>query len=149
MTYMRLIPVNKVRKTPLLQSISGRCLTRAAADVLLSRARIMHEGELESGEKAYSGTTLIDLNLGDPSFDLDAEMCANVLELVQKSIPFRLKIGRLARAEAGARMGSPAGFEMETSTSFQLSVVLCIPAPRASVVAGMTGSSGRSVRTNR
>ena len=62
----------------------------------------------------------------DPSFDLDAEMCANVLELVQKSIPFRLKIGRLARAEAGARMGSPAGFEMETLGSVESGEYLAV-----------------------
>lgn len=107
-SYMKLIPIKKSRKIPVLQTVEATALTNYADEVLLSKANVISEGAVceEEGNNEYSGSTYVSIDLADPLFrGLETAESRRVLcEALQSSLSFRIRLMRLARIEAERRV---------------------------------------------
>ena len=120
-----LIPVKKPSRLPLLQEIRGTTLTLFAAEMLISKAVVVSEGETEAIDSAahiYRGSTLISIDLDTVLFDLpkDSMSRERFKKAVSSSIMFRIRLLRLSRKEAERRAAPLFIREMRSDTIFRI-----------------------------
>jgi hypothetical protein len=118
---VRLKPLSKSAKFPLVQAFRGTSLTLSAADALLSGAEVLSEGRVEGepGTRSYSGSTLLTINL-DRRFDLgEGDHLDTLLACVRRSLRMHIGVLRLARQEAERKCAPYLIREMNAETSFR------------------------------
>ncbi len=110
---------------PVLQTVSGLSLTKSADEHLLNHAKFMSEGDIESSEtggSTYYGSTLVTIDLRRTDIDLREEenMPGALIEAVEHSVFFRLRMMRFARVEAERRCLPYLISEMFVQTEFRI-----------------------------
>jgi hypothetical protein len=117
---MDIRPIRKSGTPGVQRDIIARGLAPLADDVLLSAAAIVSEGKLEADgdDTVYAGSTMVTIDL--PSAvrpDTDRTRLVNQL---QRSIGFQLRLMRLARQEAERRSVPLLLGPLEAESSFRL-----------------------------
>jgi hypothetical protein len=122
---LSLKPLQKSLAVPVLQFVRGFSLTKVADEALFSRATTMSEGEvvpLENGENAYYGTTFVTIGL--IADEIDLQLSGNeeqqLIDALECSVLFRLRLMRLARKEAEQRCVPFLPVEMVIETEFRI-----------------------------
>ncbi len=110
---------------PVLQTVSGLSLTKSADEHLLNHAKFMSEGDIESSEtggSTYYGSTLVTIDLRRTDIDLREEenMLGALIEALEHSVFFRLRMMRFARVEAERRCLPYLISEMFVQTEFRI-----------------------------
>lgn len=108
---MEIKPLRKTSAVPLLQEIRAAGESRFAADALLERCAVVTEGEVEVAEgsaPSFSGSVMLRMELDRPGLflPLSDEGKKLLLGALRRSIPFHVRLMRLARKEA-ERMSAP------------------------------------------
>jgi len=116
----------KAVKLPLAQALNGLTLSSFTDGALYASSRILSEGAVvdgDGGERVYSGSTMVSVHLrGGVEQVLDAGPLSDeeLLGAVRRSIGFRLRLLRLARAEAERRCAPFLVREMRTEPAFRI-----------------------------
>ena len=120
-----LIPPRKPSQLPVLQEIRGMSLTASAAQMILSEAKVVSEGE--SNQEApealvYRGSTLFTVDLGAPPFSLpkDEAFLEHFRHAATRSIMLHIGLLRLTRKEAERRAHPKFVREMRADTTFRI-----------------------------
>ena len=104
----RPIGLKKATKVGLRRSANGRLtLTRLAEERLFQVVTILNEGELREG--VYFGSTMLSFDLSALADQwrgpIESEAAQlELLEAIQASVPVRIRLMRLARADAARRI---------------------------------------------
>jgi hypothetical protein len=123
---MEVATPKKSVKVPLAQALSGLALSSFGDGALLASSRVLSEGAIVDGdvdERIYSGSTMVSVPLrGDGSQLVDPGPLSDeeLLCAVRGSIGFRLRLLRLARAEAERRCAPFLVREMRTEPVFRI-----------------------------
>lgn len=149
---MMLKPLKKTQKLPIFQKVRGISLTRHADAALLSKAKVISEGKVESaedGNHVYFGTTFvnIDLDREDLELNTDSEARQLLVDASNRSVFFHSRLMRLARREVELRsapllprcMSTEIAFRVEQSS---LLVDINIECPLADPALKANGSQG-------
>ncbi|NLN62830.1 MAG: hypothetical protein GX146_08135 [Myxococcales bacterium] len=116
---MRLHSPKKATRAPLLQRISGIALTSWASDAVLASADILVEGQVvdtAAAHPVYHGSVMLTVPERIPGIDWEGgpEGLRLLMVQLQRSLFFRMKLLRLARAESERRC---APFSLSTVTT--------------------------------
>ena len=122
---MDLKPLKKSGVPTLLQEIYGQTLTRVADDVLLGKAEIVSEGEIvqnDNSQSAFCGSTMVTIDLKDfVTIKRDAKQWEEaLLRAVSRSISFRIRLMRIARAQTQQRTCPLLPKEITTELEFTI-----------------------------
>jgi hypothetical protein len=116
----------KAVRVPLVQALSGLTLSSFTDGALFANSRVLSEGAVvdgDGGERVYAGSTLVSVHLrGSAEQLLDAGPLSDeeLLGAVRRSIGFRVRLLRLARAEAERRCAPFLVREMRTEPVFRI-----------------------------
>ncbi len=117
---MDIRPIRKSGAPGVQRDIIARGLAPLADDVLLSAAVVVSEGKLEAdgGDTVYAGSTMVAIDLQSAVRpDTDRGRLVNQL---QRSIGFQLRLMRMARQEAERRCLPLLLGPLDTEASFRL-----------------------------
>jgi len=123
---METLSPKKAVKLPLAQALNGLTLSSFTDGALYASSRVLSEGTVvdgDGGERVYAGSTMISVHLrGGVGQILDAGPLSDeeLLGAVRRSIGFRLRLLRLARAEAERRCAPLLVREMRTEPAFRI-----------------------------
>lgn len=120
-----LIPPRKPSRLPVLQEIRGTTFTASAAQMILSEAMVVSEGESNpeaSQEQVYRGSTLVSVKLDAPPFSLpkDEAFLEHFRYAAAHSIMLHIGLLRLTRKEAERRVYPKFIREMRADTAFRI-----------------------------
>jgi len=113
-------------KVPLVQALSGLTLSSFTDGALFAGSRVLSEGAIvdgDGGERVYAGSTMVSVALhGEAGQLLDTGPLSDeaLLGAVRRSIGFRVRLLRLARAEAERRCAPFLLREMRTEPVFRI-----------------------------
>jgi len=113
-------------KVPLVQVLKGLTLSSFTDGALFASSRVLSEGAIvdgDGGERVYAGSTMVSVELhGDAEQLLDIGPLSDeaLLGAVRRSIGFRVRLLRLARAEAERRCAPFLLREMRTEPVFRI-----------------------------
>jgi hypothetical protein len=116
----------KAVKVPLAQALNGLALSSFTDGALYARSSVLSEGAIvdgDDGERVYGGSTMVSVDLrggADQPFDPGPLTDDELLGAVRRSIGFRLRLLRLARAEAERRCAPLLVREMRTEPAFRI-----------------------------
>lgn len=123
---MELATPKKSVKVPLAQALSGTSLSSFADGALLAHSTMLSEGTIvdgDGGERVYAGSTMISVRLrGAEEELLDTGPLSDeqLMGAVRRSIGFRVRLLRMARAEAERRCAPLLLREMRTEPVFRV-----------------------------
>ena len=126
MSHMRLRPVQKVLKIPLRQSVKGNVLCKSADEIVLSKARVVSEGEVSTDSPdgpVFRGSTMLDVNFNDLKIAPGDDVVRTrelFIAMLRRSIAFNIRLLRLARREAELRCSPWLPRSMETELEFKI-----------------------------
>lgn len=120
-----IIPPKKSSRLSVLQEIRGISLTASAAQMILSEATVVSEGDsnLEDlQEDVYRGSTLVSVDLAAPPFALpkDEAFLEHFRHAAAHSIMLHIGLLRLTRKEAERRAYPKFIREMRADTAFRI-----------------------------
>jgi len=123
---MEIKPLRKSASMPLVRSVRGTTLTRYADELLIARADVVSEGSSEpdgSGGAIYNGSTMVAIPLDGEGlgFRLGAPGAADhLVESARRAISLRVRLLRIARAEAERRCEPLLVRSMEAALEFRI-----------------------------
>jgi hypothetical protein len=126
MSYMETASLKKSVKVPLAQVLNGVTLSSFTDGALFASSRVMSEGAIvdgDEGERVYAGSTMVSIRLRggeEPLLDIGPLSSEELLGAVRRSIGFRVRLLRLARAEAERRCAPFLLREMRTEPVFRI-----------------------------
>jgi len=125
-SYMEASSLKKAVKVPLAQALSGLTLSSFSDGALYASSRVLSEGTVVAGEgggRVYSGSTMVSVTLGgggEQKLDRGPLSDDDLLSAVRRSIGFRVRLLRLARAEAERRCAPFLVREMRAEPVFRI-----------------------------
>jgi hypothetical protein len=140
-------------RVPLVQAVSGVSLSSFTDGALLSSSSVLSEGAIvdgEDGERVYAGSTMVSVDLrggAEGRFDPGPLSDDDLVGAVGRSIGFRVRLLRLARAEAERRCAPFLLREMRSEPAFRIEggilfVDIDVECPLAAPCSG-EGDAGR------
>ena len=113
-------------KVPLVQVLNGTSLASFADGALFANSTVLSEGAIvdgEGGDRVYAGSTMVSVRLRggeEPLLDAGPLSDEQLLGAVRRSIGFRVRLLRMARAEAERRCAPFLLREMRTEPVFRI-----------------------------